>query len=99
MVTTPPRIALGDRVTPAHDVRYREFDDELVMVDLQGGEYFALDAIGRRMWNELASGKSPLEVAASMATEFDATQDQIARDCLALADELIGRGLLVRRVP
>ena len=43
--------------------------DELVILDLQGGEYFALDWIGSRMWESLVAGKTPGEVAADLAAD------------------------------
>jgi hypothetical protein len=92
-------IGTGGRVVAAPHVRFRLFDDELVIVDLNGGEYFALDRIGSRMWQELVSGKSPAEVAAELAGQFDATEERIAADCAALADELLGRRLVVARLP
>ena len=87
------------QVRAAEHVRFRQIDDELVIVDLQGGEYFALDAVGLRMWDELLSGKTPAEVAATLATEYAADAEQIARDCAALVDELLRRHLLVRATP
>ncbi len=89
-------MSAANRVVAAEHVRCRQFDDELVIVDLAGGEYFALDAIGMRMWSELISGKTPAEVAAALASEYSADEEQIARDCAALVDELLQRRLLVR---
>jgi hypothetical protein len=79
----------------AQHVSCRQFDDDVVMVDLQGGEYFALDAIGARMWNMLTSGQTTSEVASSLSVEFDAEPAQILRDCEILVDDLLRRGLLV----
>lgn len=93
---SPPGSDPNSRVAIAEHVRCRQIDDELVIVDLQGGEYFALDALGLRIWNELLSGKTPAEVAASLASEYAAEAEQIARDCAALVDELLRRHLLVR---
>jgi hypothetical protein len=96
---TRDRIGACDRVTAAEGVRFRQFDDELVLVDLAGGEYFALNGSGTRMWHELVSGKTPAEVGELLASEYEASGAQIESDCLALADDLFRRGLLVRRPP
>jgi hypothetical protein len=85
------------RVAAAEHVRCRRFDGDLIMVDLEGGEYFALDAIGGRMWDLLVSGKTPTEVGATLGAEYEASEDEIFRDCTSLADELLRRGLLVVR--
>jgi hypothetical protein len=92
-----PNIGPSVRVAASQYVRCRAFDNDLVMVDLQGGEYFALDEIGARMWQLLTAGSTPAEVSATLASEYDAAQDKILGDCTKLADELLKRGLLVLR--
>lgn len=87
------------RFAASEHVRSRQFDDERVMLDLQGGAYFALDAIGARMWDSLTAGQTPAEVAAHLVSEYEASQEQILEDCVLLAAELVNRGLLVRRSP
>jgi hypothetical protein len=90
-------VGRDSRVAAAELVRCRAFDEDLVMVDLQGGQYFALDAVGARMWDLLISGKTPAEVGTALAAEYEASEDEIFRDCTRLVDELLSRGLLVMR--
>ncbi len=87
------------RVAAAEHVRCRRFDDDLVMIDLEGGEYYALDAVGARMWDLLMSGKTPADVGAALSAEYEAGEDEILRDCTTLVNELLERGLLVVRFP
>jgi hypothetical protein len=89
-------IGLAGRAAAADEVHYRQFDDELVLLDLSGGHYFALNSVGARMWHSLVAGKSPAEVAVELAGEYDVALEQLTRDCVALADELVERGLLKR---
>jgi hypothetical protein len=93
------RISIGPdaRVAPAEHVHCRVFDDDLVMVDLQGGQYFALDVVGARMWELLIAGNTPAEVGDALAGEYEASKDEILRDCTKLANDLFTRGLLVIR--
>ena len=51
------------------------------------------------MWHALAEGKSPAEVAAVLAGEYDAAQSVLLHDCVTLVDELVARGLLERKDP
>jgi hypothetical protein len=94
-----PTMRRDGRVVAAAHVHCRRFDDDLVMVDLQGGEYFALDGVGARMWDLLNSGKTPAEIGRDLATEYEAEESDILRDCTKLADALLERGLLVIRAP
>jgi hypothetical protein len=88
--------ARNRRVAAAEHVRCRQFDEDLVMVDLNGGEYFALDSIAARMWELLVSGRTATQIAATLALEYAASEDDILGDCVKLADDLLERGLLVQ---
>jgi hypothetical protein len=93
-------IATPDRhVAPSDYVRCRTFDDDLVLVDLMGGEYFALDSIGARMWALLSAGKMPSEIAVILSSEYQADEGTILGDCRNLVRELLARRLLVLRSP
>jgi hypothetical protein len=92
-------IGANDHVGARPHVHAREFDGDLILLDLEVGEYFALGDVGARMWHELAQGKTPREVAAKLVAEFDATEDDITRDCVRLVEDLLRRGLLERRSP
>jgi hypothetical protein len=86
-----------DRWAASSHVHCREFDGELVMLDLESGQYFALEGSGVRMWEGLAAGRSPSEIARDLAREYDVAESVAATDCIRLAEDLVGRGLLVRK--
>jgi hypothetical protein len=82
---------------PGAGVHSRVFGDEVMLLDLESGQYFSLNAVGTRMWARLAEGKSPAEVANDLQSEYDIEPQVLLKDCVALADELLRRGLLRRR--
>lgn len=82
------------RVRAGPNVHAREFDGELILVDLQGGDYFGLDEIGGRVWRELADGRTPTEIAALLADEYDVTPSQLLADVVSLLTDLAERGLV-----
>ena len=87
------------RVVVPEQVHFRRFDDEVLVLDLNRGEYYALNAVGSRMWQALAEGRSPAEIAAALAPEYEVDAAVLLRDCVSLVDELCTRGLLRRREP
>jgi hypothetical protein len=90
MTATP---SLRVRVRP--DVHTRELDSELIVLDLKGGEYFSLDAVGRRIWEELVAGRSPAQVAEVLVQEYRVAHATLLSDVLVLTEQLLARGLLV----
>ncbi len=81
---------------PSADVIFRELEGEAVLLDLNSGRYFGLNAAGTRVWTLIASGSTMAQVTAAMAAEFDSDAEQIARDVCELVAELTERGLLVK---
>ena len=82
------------RVRVGKNVHVREFDGEMVLLDLDRGEYFGLDALGCRVWKSLAEGKSLAEIADDLAPEHEVEPERLLADLLALVNDLLARGLV-----
>jgi hypothetical protein len=82
------------RLAVAENVHYRQFDDEIILLDLSRGEYFALNPVASRMWGHLVAGQSPGEIADLLQDEYDVGHQTLVDDCVALATQLVERGLL-----
>jgi Coenzyme PQQ synthesis protein D (PqqD) len=84
------------RVRCAEAVHARQFDEELIILDLAKGEYFALDAVGARLWTGLEAGRTVEQIAQQVVAEYDVELDTVLADLVALGDELVAQGLIVR---
>jgi hypothetical protein len=94
---TSSAVGRDETLLPVAGVHARRFDDEVVILDLAGGDYYALNTVGARVWEELVGGKTPAEIARVVAAEFQVEPERAMSDCLALIDELVTRGLVRRR--
>ena len=83
------------RVRCADSVHARLFDEELVILDLAKGEYFALDDVGTRLWSGLLAGRTIEEIAQEVIAEYDVPLDRALSDLTGLGDELLAKGLMV----
>jgi hypothetical protein len=67
---------------------------EVVILDVKAGTYFGLNAVGARLW-ALAQEPVALDRAVdTIVAEFDVSRAQAEADLLALAGDLVRRGLL-----
>ena len=87
-----------DRVSVPAGVHAREFDGELVVLDLQRGDYFGLDEVGARAWAELARGRSPRQVAALLSGEYNVDEARVLADVRTLVQTLLERGLVTTEI-
>ncbi len=84
------------RVRCANAVHARMFDEELIILDLAKGEYFAMDNVGARLWSGLEAGRTIDQIAKDVVAEYDVDLDRAITDLVTLGDELLARGLMVR---
>jgi hypothetical protein len=76
------------------DVTWKVLDGETVLLNLDTGIYFTLNATGTGVW-ELFDGQTSLaETARALCEQFDVTLEQAERDCMELAKALMDEGLV-----
>ena len=83
------------RVSASDHVYAETIDDETVLLELESGEYYGLDAVGTRLWQLLSELGSTEAVAAAALEEFDVAPTELANDLTRLVHELVQRRLLV----
>jgi hypothetical protein len=67
---------------------------ETVILGMDDGVYYGLDAVGARVWALLATPHRVSELVRVVTSEFDVSTEQCERDVLALLEELSARGLI-----
>ena len=78
----------------AENVVSRDLADESVLLNLDTGTYFGLDAVGTRLWHLLAEHGSPESAIETLLTEYDVDAPRLQKDVDALIDQLIDKKLL-----
>ena len=73
----------------------RELAGETVLLNLESGVYYGLDAVGTRVWQLLQQGKTIDGVCEVMVEEYDVVIDVLRDDVSRLVSELRERGIVV----
>jgi hypothetical protein len=89
-----PELSIVDAVRIPQDVIFRELNGEGVILDLESGTYFGLDAVGTRIWQLCMEHGSLQAVWEVMQCEFDAPSETLRSDLLAFVNELSTKRLL-----
>lgn len=88
------RISLDSQLRCAPDVLSRNLDGETVLLDLESGTYFGLDAVGTRIW-ELIGQDQPLSaILEVILDEYDVDEQRAHTDLLELLESLVAKGLI-----
>lgn len=89
-----PTVSLETTCTPNVDTVFRELDGEAVLLDLNSGTYFGLNAVGTRIWHLLGARGPLAAVLDALCQEYDADRDVIERDLLDLVGRLADARLI-----
>lgn len=69
--------------------------ETLVLLDLDEGQYYALDEVSGRVWELCDGSRSVAGVVEAMCADFDAPPEEITTDVLEFLEELIDERLVV----
>ena len=82
-------ISLANTFIPSKAAVFRDLDGEAVILDLDSGTYFGLNAVGTRIWQLMERDGRLTAVLDDLRTEYDAAPDVLERDLLDLVARLV----------
>ena len=85
---------LDTRLEASSSVVTREIGGEMMLMDLESGTYFGLDAIGGRAWQAIEGGQTIEELCAQIEKDFEVAPEQLREDMLSLARKLLENKLV-----
>jgi len=69
-------------------------DDELVMMDIEQGKYFALNPVATRIWELLEKPLTVGELCLQLRQEYDVEEEQCLAETMACIDDMARFGLV-----
>jgi hypothetical protein len=82
-------ISLANTFVPSKDAVFRDLDGEAVILHLDSGLYFGLNAVGTRIWQLLERDGRLTAVLDDLRAEYEAAPDVLERDLLDLVSRLV----------
>lgn len=76
------------------DLVAAQMDGETVMMRIENGKYYGIDAVGSRIWELIASPRRVLEIVGVLAKEYDVEVGQCKADTLDFLNHLYREGLV-----
>ena len=87
------------RYAISQDVVHRVLDGETIVLSLESGTYFGLNATGTRVWSLIEEGASRNAIVERISSEFDHPIDVVQADVDELLATLQARGLVTAAPP
>ena len=77
------------------DVVFEAFDEEIVLVNLETGNYYSVRGTGPEIWMALASGESASQIGLGLQARYEGDLPAMQAAVTAFADALVAADLLV----
>jgi hypothetical protein len=81
------------RLTASESVVCAELGEEAVLLNVETGIYFGLDAVGARIWALVAEGSPEVQIFDCLLAEYDVEPAALRSDLSAFLDLLEAKGL------
>ncbi len=88
MVLEDPSIAVPKGVL------IQDLGEEVVLLEVESGQYYGLNEVGSRMWSLLQHGQSVSEVLSTLHEEYEASEQQLSADLKQFLNQLQSKGLI-----
>lgn len=82
------------KIVRTHKALVSSIEDELVMFDVEAGQYYGLNSVATAVWNHLETEKTVEELCQSLTQEFDISLEECRKELLEFLPELKDKGLI-----
>jgi hypothetical protein len=90
-----PIIQLDTTITQAQDLLSNNLDDEIVMMNIEKGAYYGLDAIASHIWTLIETPISVSDLCDALLPSFDVDLETCRQDVLAFLHRMHKLGTIV----
>jgi len=87
-------LSLDSALHPHKNVLFHNLQGEEVLLDLNTGIYWGLDAVGTRIWTLLQADMRVDAMLQVMLDEYDIEEDRLRQDMLGFLSRMVENGLL-----
>ena len=70
-----------------------------VLLDLDREQFFGLNEAGAHLWRGLGEGRTPRQIAAELADEYDAPEEQLRGDVAEMVEQFMAHGWIQAQSP
>lgn len=90
------RFTLDTTLTKDNDqIIERVVAGEALLINLANGDYYSLDSVGTKIWENIDGTRTVEDLANLVLDEYNADKEQVVADVLRLVEQLANEGLLV----
>ena len=76
------------------NIVFTPLDDDIVMMDVDEGQYFELDPVAARIWTLIDEGRTMRSIRDALMEEYDVSAETCSRDMLEFVQTALKMGIV-----
>ena len=85
-----------ERYVQNKEIVQSKIGEEVVMLDMESGSYFGLNAVASAIWEKLEHAVDFKELVESLLTQFDVDQTECEADTKELLEQMLANNIIRR---
>ncbi|MEJ2586981.1 MAG: PqqD family protein [Deltaproteobacteria bacterium] len=95
IISSPKKgVTMSNLLRKNPDIKWKEVDGEIVLLNPKTGGCFGLQAVGASFWGMVDGNRSLEDILLALLDEYDVEETTLTRDIHALLAEMRERGLI-----
>ena len=87
-------ITINTILKQSDNILMQTLDDDIIMADINTGNYFGLDLTGRRIWELIEQPAKLEDICARLAQEYEVDPASCEQEVVVFVNELVEKGLI-----
>ena len=85
---------LDQTIRPSPDAYAQGVADETVLLQIRRGAYYGMDAVGTLIWQGIQDGRSPRDICAAIAAQFEVPVETVQADARRFLEDLVANDIV-----
>jgi len=90
------RINLNDTILRADNLLSTELEDQIMLMGIDRGKYYGLDAVGSRIWTLMEQPVKVRDLCDSLCAEYSVSPQQCEQDVIGFLNKLYSEKMIKR---
>lgn len=79
-VTSKNQLSVNTKFVQNNEIIFSHMDNEIVMMNLEKGEYYGLSQVGSRIWELIETPQTMHDICTSLCNEYDVSHEKCTED-------------------
>jgi trimethylamine:corrinoid methyltransferase-like protein len=93
-VTSKNQFPVNAKFVQNSEIVFSQMDDEIVMMDLEKGEYYGISPVGSRIWELVETPRTMPDICTTLCKEYDVSHEKCTKEVLDFIIEMTEKNII-----